>query len=71
MTALTRSPIEMTPMMRSPSRTGRCRTWRWVISDMQVVGRCPSGATHSTGLDMMVLTGVSADERPCRITLRA
>ena len=70
MTAFTRSPIDSTPTTLPPSTTGRCRNLRSVISIMQVLA-LSSGDTEVTGDDMICQTGVSALERPLRITLRA
>ena len=43
---------------------------RSVITAMQVWA-VSVGATVITGCDMIWATGVSAEERPCRMTLRA
>ena len=67
--ALTKSPIETTPMTRPLSTTGRCRTRRSVINVMQ----SPTerlGGTLTTSVVMIAPTGESFDDRPASTTLR-
>ena len=59
----------------TPSGTGYLPTSQWrivrsVISSLQVL-MVSLGRTVVTGDDMISHTGVSADERPSRITFRA
>jgi len=70
MTAFTRSPIDTMPTTRPASTTGRWRTRLSVTSCMHCSTEV-SGDTVSTGVVMMSRTGVSLEERPSRITLRA
>src|SRR5690606_19869025 len=69
-TAFTRSPIETRPTTRPFSSTGRWRMRRVVIRPLQVWA-VSVGDTVTTWRVMICATGVSAEERPCRITLRA
>ena len=70
MTAFTRSPIDTMPTTRPASTTGRWRTRLSVTSCMHCCTEV-SGDTVSTCEVMMSRTGVSLEERPRRMTLRA
>jgi len=69
-TAFTRSPIETIPINRLPSTAGRWRTRNSVHRRMHSSTLVPGETVVGAGV-MISDTGVSREERPFRITLRA